>query len=82
MVGVSGEFFLEYGIYAQLQRSPERTLAFGYTQGCQTYVTTTKALAEGGYEVRAYKRWKQSCPFKPEVESVVKDAISNLMSLD
>ena len=82
LVGFSGEFFLEYGIYAQLQRSPERTLAFGYTQGCQTYVPTTKALAEGGYEVRAYKRWKQSCPFKPEVESVVKDAISNLMSLD
>ena len=82
LVGFSGEFFLEYGIYAQFQRSPEKTLAFGYTQGCQTYVPTTKALAEGGYEVHAYKRWKQSCPFKPEVEGVVKDAISDLMSFD
>ena len=80
LVGLSGEFFLEYGIHAQLQRGDEKTLVFGYTQGYQTYVPTAEALAQGGYEVHAYKRWKQSAPFKIEVEDVVKNGISDLMS--
>ena len=80
LVGLSGEFFLEYGIHAQLQRGDEKTLVFGYTQGCQTYVPTAEALVQGGYEVHAYKRWKQSAPFKIEVEDVVKNGISDLMS--
>ena len=79
-VGLSGEFFLEYGIYAQRQGDAETTLAFGYTQGCQTYVPTAEALTQGGYEVHAYKRWKQSAPFKPEVEEVVEKAIADLMA--
>ena len=78
-VGLSGEFFLEYGAYTQQLGDPDTILAFGYTQGCQTYVPTAEALMQGGYEVEAYKRWKQSAPFKPEVEEVVKKAIANLM---
>jgi hypothetical protein len=79
-VGLSGEFFLEYGAYTQQLGDPDTTLAFGYTQGCQTYVPTAEALMQGGYEVEAYKRWKQSAPFKPEVEEVVKKAIADLMN--
>ena len=79
-VGLSGEFFLEYGIYARRQGDAETTLAFGYTQGCQTYVPTAEALTQGGYEVHAYKRWKQSAPFKREVEEVVEKAIADLMA--
>lgn len=78
-IGLSGEFFLEYGVYAQQLGDAETTLAFGYTQGCQTYVPTAEALTQGGYEVEAYKRWKQSAPFEPEVEEVVKKAIADLM---
>ena len=75
----SGEFFLEYGLYAQSLMGHERTFTFGYTQGCQTYVPTAQALTEGGYEPNAYKRWRQSAPFAPEVEAAVKAVIRELV---
>ncbi len=74
----SGEFFLEYGLYAQSLLRTDRTFTLGYTQGCQTYVPTAQALAEGGYEPNAYKRWRQSAPFAPEVEEAVKAVIQEL----
>ena len=76
----SGEFFLEYGLYAQSLLGADRTFTLGYTQGCQTYVPTAQALVEGGYEPNAYKRWRQSAPFAPEVEEAVKAAIRELAS--
>ena len=74
----SGEFFLEYGLYAQSLLGTDRTFTIGYTQGCQTYVPTAQALAEGGYEPNAYKRWRQSAPFAPGVEKAVKAVIREL----
>ena len=76
----SGEFFLEYGLYAQSLLGADRTFTLGYTQGCQTYVPTAQALTEGGYEPNAYKRWRQSAPFAPEVEEAVKAVIRELAS--
>ena len=75
----SGEFFLEYGLYAQSLLGQDRTFTLGYTQGCQTYVPTAQALVEGGYEPNAYKRWRQSAPFAPEVEEAVKAVIRELV---
>lgn len=74
----SGEFFLEYGLYAQALLGADRTFTLGYTQGCQTYVPTAQALVEGGYEPNAYKRWRQSAAFAPEVEDAVKAVIREL----
>lgn len=74
----SGEFFLEYGLYAQSLLGADRTFTLGYTQGCQTYVPTAQALVEGGYEPNAYKRWRQSAAFAPEVEEAVKAVIREL----
>ena len=76
----SGEFFLEYGLYVQSLLGADRTFTLGYTQGCQTYVPTAQALTEGGYEPNAYKRWRQSAPFAPEVEEAVKAVIQELAS--
>ena len=76
----SGEFFLEYGLYAQSLLGADRTFTLGYTQGCQTYVPTAQALGESGYEPNAYKRWRQSAPFAPEVEETVKAVIRELAS--
>ena len=76
----SGEFFLEYGLYAQSLLGADRTFTLGYTQGCQTYVPTAQALVEGGYEPNAYKRWRQGAPFAPEVEEAVKAVIRELAS--
>ena len=74
----SGEFFLEYGLYAHSLLGADRTFTLGYTQGCQTYVPTAQALIEGGYEPNAYKRWGQSAPFALEVEDAVKAVIREL----
>ena len=79
-VTFSGEFFLEYGLYAQSLLGTDRTFTLGYTQGCQTYVPTAQALIEGGYEPNAYKRWRQSAPFAPEVEGAVKAVIRELVN--
>ena len=76
----SGEFFLEYGLYAQALLGQDRTFTLGYTQGCQTYVPTAQALAEGGYEPHAYKRWRQSAPFALAVEEAVKAVIRELVN--
>ena len=76
----SGEFFLEYGLYAQSLLGADRTFTLGYTQGCQTYVPTAQALAEGGYEPNAYKRWGQSAPFALAVEEAVKAVIRELVN--
>ena len=76
----SGEFFLEYGLYAQSLLGSDRTFTLGYAQGCQTYVPTAQALVEGGYEPNAYKRWRQSAPFAQEVEEAVKAVIRELAS--
>ena len=76
----SGEFFLEYGLYAQSLLGADRTFTLGYTQGCQTYVPTAQALVQGGYEPNAYKRWRQSSPFAPEVEEAVKAVIRELVN--
>ena len=76
----SGEFFLEYGLYAQSLLGADRTFTLGYTQGCQTYVPTAQALVEGGYEPNAYKRWRQTAPFAPEVEESVKAVIRELVN--
>jgi hypothetical protein len=78
----SGEFFLEYGLYAQELLEKDRTFTLGYTQGCQAYVPTARSLSEGGYEPNAYKRWKHSAPFAPAVEEAVKAAIRELAELD
>lgn len=77
-IGFSGEFFLEYGVYAE-EIFGEKAIAFGYTQGCQTYVPTAQALIEGGYEPNAYKRWRHSAPFSVAVEDRVKSAIRDLI---
>lgn len=74
----SGEFFLEYGLYAQSLLGADQMFTLGYAQGCQTYVPTAQALVEGGYEPKAYKRWRQSAPFAPEVEEAVKAVIREL----
>lgn len=81
LVGMSGEFFLEYGMRAEEIFGPD-TIAMGYTQGCQSYVPTDRALGEGGYEPGAWKRFGQLAPFVPGVEASVSDALVRLRDCD
>lgn len=77
LVGMSGEFFLEYGIRAQ-QIFGADTIALGYTHGCQSYVPTDRALLEGGYEPGAWNRFRQLAPFAQGVEAAVDEALLRL----
>jgi neutral ceramidase len=77
LVGMSGEFFLEYGMKAQEIFGAD-TIALGYTHGCQSYVPTDRALSEGGYEPGAWKRFGQLAPFAPGVEASVGEALERL----
>lgn len=80
LVGMSGEFFLEYGMRAEEIFGPQ-TIALGYTHGCQSYVPTDQALVEGGYETGAWKRFHQLAPFAQGVEAAVGDALLQLKSM-
>jgi hypothetical protein len=78
LVGMSGEFFLEYGMQAQALFG-DHTIALGYTQGCQSYVPTDRALMEGGYETVAWKRFGQLAPFAQGVEAAVEAGLRRLL---
>ena len=77
LVAMSGEFFLEYGMRAQEIFGPD-TIALGYTQGCQSYVPTDRALIEGGYEPGAWKRFQQLAPFAEGIEAAVGEGLLRL----
>jgi neutral ceramidase len=79
LVGMSGEFFLEYGMRAQ-EIFGHETIALGYTQGCQSYVPTDRALIEGGYEPGAWKRFQQLAPFAQGVEAAVGEGLLRLQA--
>jgi hypothetical protein len=78
LVGMSGEFFLEYGMQAQALFG-DHTIALGYTQGCQSYVPTDQALVEGGYETVAWRRFGQLAPFAQGVEAAVEAGLRRLL---
>lgn len=65
LVGLSGEVFLEFGRRIAAESPFPQTWALGYTDGCQCYVPTAEALAEGGYEGADSFRWYGTLPFAP-----------------
>ncbi len=77
LVGMSGEFFLEYGMQAQ-DIFGEHTIALGYTHGCQSYVPTDRALVEGGYETIAWRRYGQQASFAQGVGAAVEKGLRRL----
>lgn len=61
-VGLSGEVFLEFSRQITAQSPFPDTWALGYSNGCQCYVPTAEALAEGGYEGADSFRWYGTLP--------------------
>lgn len=78
-VGLAGEVFVEYALFGRERSKARSTLVLGYTDGSVGYIPTEAAFAEGGYETIAYKYFPDGKPWSPTVESVVKDAISELL---
>ena len=73
-----GEVFVEYGLQLKALFGSVITLAYGNDN--PGYLPTTAAFAEGGYEVAdAYKFYGQPAPFVPQVESILMNAMRDLL---
>jgi neutral ceramidase len=71
LVAMPGEVFTEIGLRAR-QTLGEPAWALGYANGLQLgYVPTAAALAEGGYEVAAYRFWLHPAPLGPATEDLL-----------
>lgn len=71
LVAMPGEIFAEIGLRAR-QALGEPVWALGYANGLQLgYVPTAAALAEGGYEVAAYRFWLHPAPLGPATEELL-----------
>jgi hypothetical protein len=65
LVGLSGEVFLEHGRRIVAASPFPHTWALGYSNGCECYVPTAEAFAEGGYEAEDSFRWYGTLPLAP-----------------
>lgn len=79
VLGVGGEAFVEYALYAQQQARAESIMVLGYTDGSVGYLPTQAAFAEGGYEVTANRYFAVGRPWAPRVERVLKSAMDEVL---
>jgi hypothetical protein len=66
LVGLSGEVFLEFAHQIAAASPFPHTWALGYSNGCECYVPTAEAFAEGGYEAEDSFRWYGTLPLAPQ----------------
>ena len=79
LVGLAGEAFVEYALYAESHSSARSTITLGYTDGSIGYLPTEAAYGEGGYEVSANRYFAVGKPWDPSVEGVLKAEIAGLL---
>lgn len=79
LVGLGGEPFVEYALYARQRARAESTMVLGYTDGSVGYLPTQAAYSEGGYEVTANRYFAVGRPWAPRVERVLKSAIDDVL---
>jgi hypothetical protein len=79
LVGLSGEVFLEFGRRIAAASPFPHTWALGYSNGCECYVPTPEAFAEGGYEAADSFRWYGTLPLAPDAgERMADEAVRML----
>jgi hypothetical protein len=81
ILAMGGEICVEYGHYIKGLSNTRRFLPLGYSNDVIAYIPTVQILEEGGYEAES------SCPlfglpspFKPEIETLVKDAAARMLA--
>lgn len=80
MVGLGGEAFVEYALHGR-QASPfTSTLILGYTDAVVGYLAVAETYAEGGYEAEANQYFETGQPWSPEIEGLLKRAITDALS--
>lgn len=79
LLGLGGEAFVEYALYAQQHAGAESIMVLGYTDGSVGYLPTQAAFAEGGYEVTANRYFAVGKPWAPRVERILKSAMDQVL---
>jgi neutral ceramidase len=80
LVGLSGEVFLEFAHRIAAASPFPHTWALGYSNGCECYVPTAKAFAEGGYEADDSFRWYGTLPLAPEAGELMAGEAVRMLS--
>ncbi len=81
LVAMDGEVFAQFGLNLGRMLRPATTVVLGYSNGVVGYLTTAKALSEGGYEPsQAFRHpvFNLPGPYTKEVESIVLKAAAEL----
>ena len=79
LVGLSGEVFLEFARRIAAASPFPHTWVLGYSNGCECYVPTAEAFAEGGYEADDSFRWYGTLPLAPDAgERMAQEAVRML----
>ena len=80
LVGLSGEVFLEFARRIAAASPFPHTWALGYSNGCECYVPTAEAFAEGGYEADDSFRWYGTLPLAPEAGERMAEAAVRMLT--
>lgn len=81
LLALTHEVFAEYQRRLDLESPWAQTMVTAYTNGCETYIPTDAALAEGGYEAASYPdmgaawRYPYRVAMAPGGEGLVMEAV-------
>ena len=78
LVALQGEVFTEYGLHLAERLKPANAIVLGYSNDATTYVPTSQAFKQGGYEIGAFTWWLVPGPYTTAVESMVLEAATKL----
>lgn len=85
LVAMSHEVFAEYQLWLDDAASWPHTMVAAYTNGCEGYIPTDAALAEGGYEGASYPatgaawRYPYRVALAPRCEHLVRSALQQAL---
>ena len=84
LLALTHEVFSAYQLWAEQALGVPHLLVAAYTNGCESYVPTAEALAQGGYEGAGFPydgaalRYRYRVPLRPEAEQQIREAILSL----
>lgn len=79
LMGLDGEPFVEYALHVRRHAAGTSAMALGYTNGSAGYLVTSNTNEEGGYEAGANRVFEVEKPWDPEMENVLKEALSKAL---
>ena len=80
LVVLPGEVFIEYALQIAAASSFAATMVAAYASDCPSYIPTTAAYAEGGYEVDNAIRYYGTTMPTPDMESRILAATAGLLA--